>query len=124
MDQWYYQSLLNRGPSSIYTTRCFFQHDGASSHTARTTTDYLTKKIIRVLTEWPPQSPDISIIENLWNTLKLNVKKRNAQTIEQLWSFCQEEWNAIPNDAISRLFESLPRRMLDIIKAKGGNSKY
>ena len=124
VDQWYYQSLLNQGLPSIYTTRYFFQHDGASSHTARTTTEYLTEKTIRVLPEWPSQSPDISIIENLWNILKVNVKKRNAQTIEQLWSFCEEEWNAIPNDVISRLFESLPHRILSIISAKGGNSKY
>jgi hypothetical protein len=45
-----------------------FQQDGASCHTAKQTIEFIEKQIL--LMQWPPNSLDRSLIENVWAILK------------------------------------------------------
>lgn len=120
----YYQSVLDDALPHMYTTRYIFQQDGAKIHTAHSTLAYLERKCIRVLPNWPPQSPDMSIIENLWSMLKKNVKERCPTNVQQLWQFAKEEWDAIPDSVITKLYESLPCRAAAVVRSRGGHTKY
>lgn len=119
-----YQSILDEGLPQIYSTRHVFQQDGASCHTSRSTVQYLEQKAIRVLRNWPSQSPDLSPIENLWDELKVSLGKLTFKDKAELWQAAKNTFYAIPNEKILRLYESLPRRVSHVILAKGGNTKY
>lgn len=119
-----YQRVLQIGLPQIYTTRYIFQQDGATCHTARSTSLYLTNVAVRRLPLWPSQSPDLNLIENLWDTLKTNVRRRNPTNVEDLWRVSCEEWDSISNETVTNLYMSMPRRIQSVIAAKGGNTKY
>ncbi|GFU50076.1 transposable element Tcb2 transposase [Trichonephila clavipes] len=72
----------------------------------------------------PPQSPDINVIENWWATLETAVQKHQIRNKAHLKQVLQEEWDKISPDTTKKLVESVPRRLEDIIKAKGHATKY
>jgi transposase len=119
-----YQRILNVALPSIYTRHHLLQQDGASCHTSHSTTAYLQRKKVKVLENWPPQSPDINVIENLWQQLKAKVYTRTYKTLDELWESVSDEWDRLPADCITKLFHSLPFRMRAVVKSSGGQTKY
>ena len=124
VNQYEYQRLLDIGIPQIYSNRYYFMQDGATCHTSRSTTAYLRQKAVRMLEMWPPQSPDLNIIEHMWDELKSKVKNRNPRNVDDLWRYSQEEFGNISNDYITKLYQSLPRRIGSVVAAKGGSTKY
>jgi transposase len=76
--------------------------------------------------EWPPYSPDLSPIENLWAILKAKVHSEATTSKEELLARMWVIWNEDPaiKRACSSLIESMPRRVLACIEANGGPIKY
>ena len=60
-----YIDILVNGLFPLYDPQDIFMQDGASCHTSRVTMDFHNISNIMLLSDWPPQSPDINIIENL-----------------------------------------------------------
>ncbi|KAB5587849.1 hypothetical protein CTheo_8709 [Ceratobasidium theobromae] len=75
---------------------------------------------------WPASSPDMNIIENLWDHLDHQVHSRNPppKNRNQLWQFLQEEWEKIDQNYIAWLYESIPTRVQTLVENKGGNTGY
>ena len=102
-----------------------FQQDGAPCHTSSYSTWWMSTHGIRTL-DWVAQSPDLNPIENLWNHLDRQVRKRKPlpQTKQDLITAIQEEWSNISLEMLQNLIMSLPHRIEAVIKAKSGNTKY
>jgi transposase len=49
-----------------------FRHDGAGPHRCHIVTDLLGQMDIKVMA-WPPYSPDLNPIENLWALVKAQI---------------------------------------------------
>ena len=99
-----------------------FMQDNASCHEALVGMNFFKAEIFTVI-DWPPQSPDLNSIENVWK-LRERSKTRNLKTTEQLWNSLQEEWNEITRKDINKLNFSCSRRCQSVIEAKGLYTKY
>lgn len=124
LDSLGYQGVLDEGLQSIYCTNSIFMQDGAPCHRSASTINYLDSKGVCMLSDWPSQSPDLNIIENLWSILKDRISRRLPRTADELWTITFEEWMNIDSDLIIRLYESIPKRLQLVIKAKGHGIKY
>ena len=102
-----------------------FMHDNAPCHRARKVTDWLGRKRIKTLT-WPPQSPDLNPIENVWDKIFDAIRKRENQpnSLGQLKSALLEEWMNLPPDYLENLFAGLPNRLIELKKMNGNATKY
>lgn len=100
-------------------------HDNACPHVARIVTEYLDTVGIQRL-PWPACSPDLNPIEHLWDNLKQRIGRRVPvpATLQELKIAAVEEWNNIPQAEIQDLINSVPRRLLEVIRARGGNTRY
>ncbi|GFW90657.1 calpain-5 [Trichonephila clavipes] len=63
--------------------------------------------------DWPPQSPDLNIIEHLWGYLESKLRARfpPPSTISALETALHEEWLHIPLQVFHDLYASIPRRI-------------
>lgn len=52
---------------------------------------------------WPPQSPDLNPIENVWRILKQRVKRLKPTTKEELKQCLLDEWDKISQEEINAL---------------------
>lgn len=103
--------------------RWVFQHDNNPKHTSKVAKEWLTNNRIQTL-DWPAQSPDLNPIENLFGILKRRVAGHRFSNKEELFNKLKTEWENLPEDCFYSLVASMPKRCEDVIKNKGGYTKY
>jgi len=114
---------LRRDPGEEDDSNCdIFQHDGSKVHVADIINSYFEERNIKLLS-WPPKSPDINIIENLWAYLKNKLKASYSNTGE-LEEDIVNIWENIPSDLIENLYDSIPERIQAVIDSEGGPTMY
>lgn len=100
-----------------------FQHDNDPKHTSGVVKEFLRSQSVTVL-DWPPYSPDINPIENLWSRVKKMVAKKRTSNVHQLYTAFKEAWEQISIETCNNLIASMPRRCRAVIAAKGHATKY
>jgi len=114
---------VSHGGDRLIGESFILQQDNAPCHKARAVTNFLMDVGANVL-NWPPQSPDLNIIENVWSLLKrkrtVSLHKTREETISELTSL----WEEISPEILQNLVDSVPRRLQKVIEAKGGYTFY
>ena len=110
---------LQKSATSLGHGRNFvLQRNNDPKRTTKLTKELFENNGIRTL-NWPSQSPDLNPIENLWNTLKVKVHKRNPQNIKQFEELCKEEWGKVTLDWCGKPVANC-RKQLEAMKQNRG----
>jgi hypothetical protein len=82
--------------------------------------------------DWPANSPDLNLIENLWAILKAKVEKKVYNQIREkkilssseFQGIIRQEWNNLDRNIFFNLVDSMPRRLNEVIEKKGYKINY
>ena len=108
------------------TRAWWFQQDGASCHRSKTSIEWISKNFPHYISpqDWPPNSPDLSPIENLWGYIKDQLKNYDIKNLKSLKRKIRDIWNGITVEELKKLIKSIPDRLEAVIKNEGGHSGY
>ena len=71
--------------------------------------------------EWPAQSPDLNLIENLLGIMARKVYERGRQfiTVQELEVTVRIVWREIRTTLLKTLVNSIPNRLTDVVQRNG-----
>ena len=101
-------------------TQAYFQQDNAPCHKAKFSMAWFRNNNIPLL-DWPPTSPDINPIENLWSIIDRGLQNYQIRTKTELISAIKDIRSKVTLDDCSKLVKSIPNRIKYILKTKGGS---
>src|SRR3984957_6579161 len=109
------KECLKERPSTLV------QEDGAPSHSSRYQQEVFDLwEITRLL--WPPNSPDLNIIEPCWFWMKRHTTKHGPITsqaqLKEAWIKC---WTEMPQKRIQAWIERIIVHIKEVIRLEGGN---
>ena len=129
MDSKLYTKILrdNLAPSAANVLpdgeQRYFLMDNAPTHKSLRSQEVIFNASCTVL-DFPPYSPDLNPIENLWSILARRVEQRTCETMEELQDTVADEWNKIEPEVLLNLARSMPARCQAVIEANGWHTKY
>lgn len=99
-----------------------FQQDNATCHVSKLTKQMFERNHV-ILLEFPPKSPDLSPIENLWGILKQRLYNGRVFTnTDEIWHKINEEVTKIQQEErclISNLWNNYLGKMCDVLCKNG-----
>ena len=118
-------------PSLPMIRRGTFMHDGAKTHTAKRTREWLAAKRVRVLRHWPPRSPDLNPIDTFWAIVQREVDAHGPTDADELRAFVLQAFHAIPQATVDALVDSFEVRLEELrriggrtlLQRRGGSSR-
>ena len=110
-----------------YPGLAVFMQNGATPHTAAATQTWCYNNLPNFIgkQEWPGNSPDLNCIEKLWSILDCeSYKDPRPSTMPQLRRQLHYTRRTISLQQIVSSIHSMPKRIKNVIKNKGGPSGY
>lgn len=124
-------TLLPEG-ARIFTTQGFsgfvLQQDNDPTHKVASTTIAGWGRAppfnVVVLKNWPPNSPDLNPIENVWSYVQAKVDAQGCKTFEEFKQAVLDGIKAVPQSMISNLYSSVPKRLALVLDKAGEKTGY
>ena len=101
----------------------WFLQDNAPQHKSFLVRSWLFNHGIQCI-DFPPYSPDLNPIENLWADLARRVEQFQCDTMEELQDVVAEEWKNTDKDLLRTLARSMPERCQAVIDAQGDHTRF
>ncbi len=127
MDKFQYLNILKtslkRSIENFNIEAPIFQQDNDPKPTTKLVLGYLESRNFETMS-WPPQSPDLSPIENLWGIIQQKLGNYVAKNDDELWAKVKEIWYSITKEECQKLILSMQNRLTQLYKNKGMHIDY
>ena len=114
-------------PGAIAPSHAPAMQDGAPGHASKETREELHNRDIYPI-YWPAFSPDLNPIEAVWNWMKDWIQEQYPNdeqlSYDRLREVVRASWDALPEQYLKDLIESMQARCEAVIAAGGGHTKY
>lgn len=106
----------------------WYLHDNDPKHESNIIKAFIFNNGIHRI-EFPPYSPDLNPIENVWNMLKQNVDNHTFQhtsgpaAVKEYMNCFVEEWKHFDVAMLRKLVDDMPERCKEVIANKGHKIK-
>lgn len=119
----WYQRLSNEEKEIL-----LFMQDNAPSHASKYSKTWFSDQGIdeSKIMIWPPNSPDLNPIEMLWSLIKRKIYENNKQysSLDALWEAVCKACRDVPEDQLKNLVNGVDKRLVKLIKSKGGRFEH
>ena len=68
---------------------------------------------------WPSMSPDLAPIENVWQLLKMNLRRKKIGSYRPLVLAIKREWKSLPSELAVELVHSMNNRISEVSESHG-----
>jgi transposase len=79
---------------------------------------------VKQLAKWPPNSPDLSPIENVWGCLQRKVDQKGCNSFEEFKQAVLSELAAVPKQHLFNMLNSMKKRIQLVVENEGGPTGY
>jgi len=94
------------------------QEDNDPKHTSKLATNWrMSNNVYKI--GWPSMSPDLAPIENVWQLLKMKLRKKKLSIYQSLFSAIKREWKSLPPELAIELVHSMNNRIPEVIENDG-----
>ena len=94
------------------------QEDNDPKHMSKLANNWKEgEKIERI--DWPSMFSDLVPIENVWQSLKMKLRKNNFTNYQSLVSAIKREWKGLPQELAIRLVDSMKNRIFEVVESDG-----
>ena len=109
-------------------TQWWFQQDNDPAH--RLASSHIltfrasTKSQCQLLPDWPPHSPDLNLIENIWADVQAEMNKKGCKTFVALQKQLMQALAQVSKEKLAKAFNGMANRIEETIRLGGERTKH
>jgi len=120
--------LFKRGSPLSRGSFCFMQDGDRAHFKAQDHIDYFNSRLerprVKLLEEWPANSPDMNIIENIWHWVRAQADAKGCTSFTDWCKVIDTKLKNVPKEMIENLYGSMSSRLQKVIDRNGKMSGY
>ena len=114
----YCEECLTSVMQFVKSQRLTLVHDNAGAHAGHHCHTWAEEKKFPILQNFPPYSPDLNVLEQLWPHLKRAVSARHP-TIRNFRQVVEEEFHKIPQAVIDKILGGFKKKLETCVERQG-----